>query len=94
MSARRRVFHSHWKTLGWHNRFDPGRSHVTWSFMPSQFNRPIIRWSWHLNERWFCIEWGNGNSDPAWSIGYQWADREPLPSLTDEEWDAFVEAAS
>lgn len=66
----KRVFHRYWWTLGWHNRFHD-EAHVTWSLCLSNFNRPIIRWDLGEGCRFFSIEWGNGNSDPAWSIGWQ-----------------------
>lgn len=87
----RRVNWRHRLRFGWHSRFRPNKSHVTWSFTPSVIHRLIVRGAWnHDAGRWFCIEWGDG-SEPVWSIGYQWADPPPEP-LTDDEWDAYSEA--
>ena len=75
----RRVFHRYWWTLGWGNEGKSGRSHVTWSLCLSEINRPSLRWSRHQGSgRLFdfvVLEWGNQNSDPVWSIGYEWADK-------------------
>jgi hypothetical protein len=68
----RRVFHRYWWTLGWSNDHKPDEPHVTWSLCLSNFNRPIVSWERYDGNGFVVVEWGNGNSDPAWSIGYEW----------------------
>lgn len=68
----RRVFHSHWWSLGWGNAGKPDGPHLTWNLCLSNFNRPIVHWLREAGHGYVCIEWGNGNSDPAWSLGWEW----------------------
>lgn len=68
----RRVFHKYWWTLGWNstNR-GPGRRFLTWSICLSNTNRPHLNWGWEPGFHFVSFEWGNGNSDPVFSVGIQ-----------------------
>lgn len=71
-----RVFHRYWWTLGWNGQIGSKKRFVHGTLCLSNFNRPIVRWDFHFDAPnpggFLCFEWGNGNSDPAWSIGVQW----------------------
>lgn len=72
MKLWRRVFHEYWWVLGWHGSLN-GRRGVTWSLCLSEINLPRVRWELRDPDGGFiCLDWGNGNSDPVWSIGVQW----------------------
>lgn len=73
----RRVFHAHWRALGWSSTYDRAKAErhepqFTWSFNPSHINIPRLRWFREAGGGFVCLEWGNGNSDPVWSIGVEW----------------------
>lgn len=75
----RRVFHRYWWTLGWRWSIGPvdsenRRRQVYGSLCLSEMNLPRLRWELHEERgyRFIVLDWGNGNSDPVWSIGLQW----------------------
>lgn len=61
-----------WWLLGWVWRFGRLRLDVC----PSNFNRPLLEW--YRDGRWrgVSVGWGNGNSDPAFSLEVDLSSRE------------------
>lgn len=51
--------------LGWEGQL--GR--LGWSATPSALNLPRVNiYADGESGRWFVLSWGNGNSDPVWSL--------------------------
>lgn len=62
-----------WWTLGWRSRYDINldRPQLVWSLCLSDFNLPRLSWG-HQAGGWYLVfSYGNGNSDPAFSIGIE-----------------------
>lgn len=57
-----------WWHLGWTRHI--GRLHL--SFCPSQINRPKLWWDGWGDGGHITLDWGNGLSDPVWSITWEW----------------------
>lgn len=77
MNLWRRVFHRYWWALGWRSKFDGEKSEqhrpqLTWSLCLSNFNLPRIHWLREAGGGYVSFEYGNDNSDPAFSIGVEW----------------------
>lgn len=54
-----------WNLTFWHGRVGP----FAVSFNPSSINLPRLRGGWASeDDAWAAVEWGNGNSDPVWSV--------------------------
>lgn len=53
------------------------------SFDLTEINRPHVRASWYDEEEFgVALDWGNGNSDPVWSVAFSfrptgWLARRP-----------------
>lgn len=69
----RRVFHRYWWTLGWSSTYRPERKRpqLVWSLCLSNFNLPRLRWFREAGGWYLTFDYGNGNSDPAFSIGIE-----------------------
>lgn len=70
-SATRARARRRWQ-LGWDLKF--GR-HLHAAFCPSAINRPYLRWDRWDGGGYIGLSWGNGNSDPVWSIDWSWTRR-------------------
>lgn len=63
-----------WWWLGWHwtlGRKRPWRLYTSLCF--SNINYPRVRWELRDPDvRYISLEVGNGNSDPVWSVSFEW----------------------
>lgn len=62
----------YWWHLGWDGSHGVGRHRrFGWSLNLSEINLPRI--SWERGPYGFVVlSWGNGNSDPVWSLCWSW----------------------
>lgn len=68
MTRRRRY---RW-SLGWDAKVGLGRFTLFGTFCPSSINLPRLSWERYDEGGFVALSWGNGNSDPLWSISVQW----------------------
>ena len=65
----------------WSRKFRGESIEVAAEFNPWPINRPRLNWYWYDEySGTLALEWGNGNSDPVWSLSARfsvpgWIDR-------------------